>query len=618
MTGKPLFLLVLGVALGWSFPAVGAAEAPKDKHAGMFDVYEENRAEGIGNYITVDFVLTAYHLFVRDTVTAVEEQILCPAFKDLVERTLAKLAGLKDDTPGHGPALAYLWVLRSLLESGGEAPAPVASQVASELELIRRHQGIDRSFVTGTRQDYSQYVPRGKYAQSEVLRRHFAAMMYAARMGFALKDSKATGVTKEMADLHTAAALLLCRLMAGDEELSALHERINTLLATFAGSADDLVPGEFLEAAGDLPPEKARERILERMKERGRLPRIVSGPVDRTKLEPGVSVQEAAAGFRLLGQRYTPESEAFQNLVFDSVGDYRGKESPFTLAMIQGRRVRGFPTILDVMAALGSGRAAGLLKTGGDTDYEGYGDRFRAASSVLRQTAYNPSSLSGMNLKVAYTLLRPETGESLNAAIGAWIQNRHNMLLYTKQSYTVTAKSLGMHKARRDARIEPAVSLYDALVESTCLMHRSLYPGGEIALKTLRFGDILRNLRALAMKQEEWGLERQDCDYLNKVDRLLGELVTQPDAPVVVDVHTEANSGLVLEEATGYPLVVFDGETKTLRGARYSCYEFKHPMDHRLTDESWRRILDAGEAKGLLTDRIMGKVVDPLQECLQE
>ena len=71
---------------------------------------------------------------------------------------------------------------------------------------------------------------------------------------------------------------------------------------------------------------------------------------------------------------------------------------------------------------------------------------------------------------------------------------------------------------------------------------------------------------------------------------------------IVADVHTDQNSGKVLEEGTGhlrrmwvaYPMP--DGGVVVGAGPVFSYYEFKHPMSDRLTDEKWKKLL-RGRAK---------------------
>jgi hypothetical protein len=71
---------------------------------------------------------------------------------------------------------------------------------------------------------------------------------------------------------------------------------------------------------------------------------------------------------------------------------------------------------------------------------------------------------------------------------------------------------------------------------------------------------------------------------------------TDEEMPVVADVHTDTNSGEVLEEGVGYPfyLYVIVKDANGLRmtmGAMFSYYEFTHAMADRLTDEAWQSTL---------------------------
>jgi len=67
----------------------------------------------------------------------------------------------------------------------------------------------------------------------------------------------------------------------------------------------------------------------------------------------------------------------------------------------------------------------------------------------------------------------------------------------------------------------------------------------------------------------------------------------------VADVHTDPNSRQVLEEGVGYVRLMVvayelpDGRILLGAGPVFSYYEFKHPMDDRLTDEKWREMLSS-------------------------
>jgi hypothetical protein len=69
---------------------------------------------------------------------------------------------------------------------------------------------------------------------------------------------------------------------------------------------------------------------------------------------------------------------------------------------------------------------------------------------------------------------------------------------------------------------------------------------------------------------------------------------------LVVDVHTDGNTKLVVEEGLGYVntiLVVCPDDKGNLNlaiGPVFSYYEFKYPIEKRLTDEEWRDMLEKG------------------------
>jgi hypothetical protein len=71
---------------------------------------------------------------------------------------------------------------------------------------------------------------------------------------------------------------------------------------------------------------------------------------------------------------------------------------------------------------------------------------------------------------------------------------------------------------------------------------------------------------------------------------------------LIADVHTDTNTEKCLEEGTGYVdlgLFVYkqpDGRLVVGAGPVLSYYEFKHPMQDRLTDEKWREILKGKDA----------------------
>jgi hypothetical protein len=614
-----------------------AAMLQPSKFEGMFDLYQDNRSQGVGNYITVDFLLTAYHLLLSDVLTDVETRIIHPNLTELVNGMLEQMLLLPMDQPEVRTACAYLSVLQHLLNpetAQTGLPPQIKSLVETEMENIRNHAGILLSSVMGIKEDYSQYVPRGKYTATENQKRYFTAMMYAGRLGFYVRESRATGVTPELADTHTGAAVLLSQTIARNEDLKKRYDGIARFLNFWVGPEEDLTVSDY-QGAGSGPPTEIRQRLQKMARDAGRLPRIISVPVapDALKAE-GLTLPEATLCFRLIGQRYTPASDLFQHLTGDDAGDFTGKPEPvpYTLAVINGRPVRGFPTVLDVMAALKSRMAQALLLKDQEIAYSGYSRQSAQAAKNLSSLLASRKAvdLSTDNLRLMQLMAADKKARSqwLNAALGVWILERHTNVLYAKQSYAAVSKSIGGGASRGPAALEPAPEVYKALLgqirkiagEIQAVSESRGKSGDEMAKSDMasKIGGFQKSLERIADianrqagKTPNPALSQADSDYLNALDQTLAAFLNGADHPVVVDIHTEPNSRQVSEVGTGYPLIDTGSPAgnntagPVPRGARFTCYEFKQPMDQRLTDEDWQKMIKDGNTVRSLTKMIL-------------
>lgn len=114
-----------------------------------------------------------------------------------------------------------------------------------------------------------------------------------------------------------------------------------------------------------------------------------------------------------------------------------------------------------------------------------------------------------------------------------------------------------------------------------------------------------KELKGMELSREEYDLIWNIGSILASLKRFPNSIMTKitsgTDArmDIAADVHTDLNTKKVLEEAVGSPfnIYVIIKDTKGYRlcqGGVFSYYEFKHPMDDRLTDEKWQ---DMGEKK---------------------
>ncbi|MEA1906288.1 MAG: DUF3160 domain-containing protein [Euryarchaeota archaeon] len=501
-------------------------------------------------------------------------------------------------------------------------------------------------------EDYSQYVPRGHYTRSEKLKRYFKAMMWYGRMAFLLKGGNATEcggtetllITEEDAKLATIQASLIASELpdtsAGNKTVQEHWNRIYSVTSFFVGTADDLTPYEYQSAITEVfgsnfdTAELADDgKMLELKAELAglRSPEIYGGsgvcviypPITREKL---YECLDKTKGFRFMGQRFIPDSYMFQQLVTPAVGRYVGNETPFTMCTTGGGRARCFPRGLDVMAVLGSGCAEAILREDGDTEYEGMNTSYDKQLEELK-TEFAGFDTAEWNRNLywswLYTLkpLLTEFGngyptfmqteawqkKELQTSLASWTELRHDTILYAKQSYTPAPTCAPPQPIV--GYVEPVPEFYARLLRLTEMTEDGLTDLNilnETEKKRLQSLErILNRLINISTDElENRELTEDDYEFIRDFGGHLDYVVTGVDTggketTIVADVHTDGNTGMVLEEGVGYVKLILvayrvpDGRILLGAGPVFSYYEFKHPMNDRLTDEAWKEMLQS-------------------------
>ena len=564
-----------------------AAEPSAENAAGLFEVYARNRQEGVPNYVTEDLLLLSYGMIRTSMSRTLEREHHIPAVGRIVEGLAAQVATGPAD-PVNEANRDYLAVLLALWRGHGQvAGEGESTRAQAELDLVQAAQGLTWSPLWGQRIDYTQFKPRGYYSGDAELERYFRTVRYAGTILFAITASKATGVDEALAERLIRQAVRLAHLIEQDTGLAKDHGELTRSLTWRFGPPEDL-PNAVLLALDDEPADTFRARLLAQAKQEGLQPRILGGFVDAGQLEDGATVADVLTGWRLLPQRYTPESDAFQRLVFNGTGVFQGDEGaePFGLTLIDGKAVKGFPLLAELMALWGSETSYKRLQQEGETAFEGYD----AAWEQAQQALASAGGLSALHQQVIRTGLRSESADCLTALRAFWTWQRYAALLYAKQSYTPAEKGLPLAPLRPPgARLEPSLSLYLALAR-VVEAHRRVTPHAAWEA----FAGLLDHVISITLRADsERGLTVADETFLNELDTTLVVLTGGPDAPIVVDVHTNPASREVLQEATGRARLVTltTTEGQTARGARFTQCEFKHPMAERLNDAGWRELL---------------------------
>lgn len=521
-----------------------------------------------------------------------------------------------------------------------DIPLFVKEDVEAELGLIEAHEDFATSPIFLYNEDYSQYAPRGHYTRSEKLQNYFKAFMWHGRMSMLLKGELIKSEDPEKdARIQTIQASLIASQLEKEPDLLKNWDRIYGVTAFYVGFSDDLGPYEYMEAMDSVFGNEEREFNETTMEEMKTVlaeyqgPKIYGG-TGNCVLEPPFTPEQAdeclenTTGFRFTGQRFIPDSYVFSNLVGAYTGEYQGeKEEPFTLVISgAGRPIRGFPRGLDAMALLGSERAVYWLGELNDSSYENYSVRYgeldlefsNFSAADWNRNLYWSWLYSLQPLLKDYgegypTFMQTNAWQDkeLSTSLASWTELRHDTILYAKQSYTGLATSAMEPPEEKPfvGYVEPVPDFYARLLALTKMTNQGLDEMNVLdsssKSRLTELENILSRLQEISEKElENEELTEEDYEFIkNFGDQLDGVIADVDDnarkTTVVADVHTDANTEVVLEEGVGYVdmLVVAyklpDGRILIGAGPVMSHYEFKQPMSDRLTDEKWREMLEA-------------------------
>lgn len=612
----------------------------------FFTVYEKARYANVPIFVTSDSLLHSYHLLFDKILRTTETERFIPLLAEMNRALLAQADAQYNQLKGGAwedaalRSVAFLAVGTRLLDPAAEIPAYAEGLAGQELALVNSAGGILPSpLFPGLEfgEDYTQYIPRGHYTRSDALKAYFKCMMWYGRITFRLKTKDAeigraetrTGLlliqaiqdaqvngrpaVDAWADLYSPTVFFVGR----SDDLTVLQyipvkEQIFGKGVTVTQLVDDGKLDAFIEVANQLPP-----------------PRILGIVIQDTDNET-----EQTKGLRLMGQRFVPDAYIFRQLIYRNVGTREHR--------------RGLPMGLDLMAAMGSGRAYQILEENGQTAYENYPQQMQKARSWLSglDVAEWTETLYNAWIYTFYPIL-DEPGEGypafmrsqawqdkqLNSALGSWAELKHDTILYAKQVYAeMGGGPPAPEPVPPKGYVEPVPQFYARLAALTTMTLDGLDQRG---LLTDLDRDNLKRLQTLAssfqemaekelagqpLTQEEYDLIRfyggelehlvmasADTDNLDEfAPRFMAE---EPQAAVIADVATDPgaeNGPTVLEEGVGRiaeihvitPVVQEDGSIvlQVAKGGVFSYYEFAWPADDRLTDEKWRELLDSGQA----------------------
>ncbi len=542
-------------------------------------------------FVTSDSLLHMYHLFFDQLLKLAEMEEFTSSLKWLaqgmvVASTQQQQVFTGDLAEASRRNKAFFTVAARLLDPEFAIDADVETEVLEELETIAEAKGLKKSLLLNldcpescnpceglsqleckdfncTCEDYSQYIPRGHYTQSEELSRYFRAMMWLGRITLRMKSDMET----YQAVLATDALKTLEFDMDGDVvPATKLWHRMMQVTSFFVGNADDLTFYEYdaaVQAAFgddfDLEQLPAGDHLAQLRTQLSTLrnPQILSGFV-------AALLDETAEtkGWRFMGQRFTPDSYVLGQMVWDHVQPDLTNESysdvvsscisvPDECVEITPEQsdcicyaglmaepenpygvCRLMPRGSDVMAVLGSDAAFTALA--GDERYCQFSQQL--SGLVTEFDSYTTADWT----KNAYwswlfalkKLVEPAPegypvwmhtfawkAKQLNAALASWTQLRHDTILYVKQSYTpAVAGTSGPPELVFAGYVEPVPEFYHRLAflsrfTRSGLTSFDLLPPN-ISEAMVEMEGLLGQLTAISIKEltdEEFTQEEEDA-----------------------------------------------------------------------------------------------------------
>jgi hypothetical protein len=591
---------------------------------GLSSIYSEH----LPVYVSADAILESVHSSYDTILASLEMQALIPRLHTLLQGMRTRLAAVPMERASRVDTDLYLAVALSLLD--GTAAAPVAGASGSEIAQIvagaKAAAGTAsvKLFGSDRDEDFSQFKPRGHYADDERLSQYFRAMIWFGRIDLRLLETKPDGSQVFHREQYQA-TLLMRELVGTDLEV---WREVDDAIRTFVGESDYMVLSEVDALITDLGGAPAALMASDA----DVVDAIGRGGYGRQQIASHLMVNDGQVktlplnrSFALFGQRYVVDSHVFSEAVYDRIED-RLMVDPLDAAF----------------AALGNNQALAL-----DPDVAKYKElpgalsRMRVLVDAHDEQFWNANfynlwlrairALSpASDLSDPRAAGKPEvTGTEawgrriLNAQLGSWAELRHDTLLYAKQSYS------GIPGCEfPDAYVDPYPELFAALrkyaEQGSRIVALANKANADFGASVASYFDALRSasshLEAMA-RAEQAGtpfaaedlafindavrIEKQSvgCTTINVPDGWYADLFYQRDKsiefdPTIADVHTQPADaggnlvGHVLHVGTGYPrMMVVTVDTCTgpraYAGVVYAYHELITKDFERLTDEQW-------------------------------
>lgn len=597
---------------------------PSYEAAKMHHLYESSLYKKIPSFITVDSALHMYHLYFDNSLKLLESSILYEKLENISKNMFLesieayKNENYKDLNEELKVVSSYFLTANMLLGTdtyGIDVPEEIMSLAKQEKTLIDGAEGYSKSPTTKKDLDYSQFTVRGHYAGNEKLEKYFKTMMWYGLCGFPVFDETKIEPELDMESL-TIAMITTCFALEKEETFKDF-ENIYSTTAIYTGMSDDLGVFELrdmiVKVYGEYPD-------MNKFKDSSYNDDLLNAALllPKPQISPKYTEVTAPAGrqFRFMGQRYSFDAEALQNLM-----------EPI---------VRPVPSGLDVVASLGNLRAEEIL----DNYYQPKikWDKYEYNLSLLRAEqedfttedwqkdlykgwlwTIKSSAADFENTDGMPRFMRSEkwTDKNIHTALGSYAELKHDTILYMKQA--VAEMGGGPDLSIPLNYVEPNAEVYAKLKWLAEYTKEHLRIRGMLSEQSayvldsmIQMQDVLMNVSVKELTNQDITAEENEMLYtyggrIDSMVQLMNMMMWDEDieagndytTALVADIATIAPnqfypSSTYLEIGNGLPLEIYvacrtNNKTFLARGALFNYYEFL--SDERLTDIKWHDMI---------------------------
>jgi hypothetical protein len=564
--------------------------------------------------VTTDAAFHTWHLVFAKVLRTTEQERFAPALQDLLGGLVTAARAQRDrlvSTPLADAASRVAQYAEAAATLAGVDVGPIGPLAQQEVDLADAHNTMTSSPITGVQPcnlpvspagcvDFTQFTPRGWYANDPVLTPYFLGMAFLGQESFAVN---------EPASLRMAA--LLTRLLTTDPKLAAAWKLVYEPTAFVVGAADDYTPTELAAALG---PSLGDDAALAD-------DATLAAAAERLTAQRPVTIDPEAATVRTMGVRSTLDSFILDQLGFPQVGT---SDKP-----------RNVVSALDVAAALGSAAAKAAQQASGQSNYLHYDEQLALLTQAVAarpvadwgRTVYDAwlYALAGVwapKPAASPPLLRSPgwDAKSLQSGLGSYTELKHDTLLYVKEAFGGEGAAPPAPVPPRHW-VEPDPAPFARLAAAAHLLadglaaRQLLTP--EMTSLVADLTTMLDRLTAIAteeLRTAQPSANTDDQAWLGRISVLLEQFrerttdnpddvgygQSDPSTALVADLAR--NTEQVIEIATGgadtiVAILPYDRSTSELVwGAVYSTYEFARPASEgRLTDDEWRGMVQRGD-----------------------